>query len=129
LTVLSNKFIATNKSEKYKSIWKGSSMISEDNKKPKDKLFKYDILLCSSLPIFLDVHKVPFSEENLKELCGSPTDEFGVRHVNLFYNKEANVCFCLLDAPNQDAVEKHHTKADIKCEWITEVTMAAENQQ
>ncbi len=104
-------------------------MISEDNKKPKDKLFKYDILLCSSLPIFLDVHKVPFSEENLKELCGSPTDEFGVRHVNLFYNKEANVCFCLLDAPNQDAVEKHHTKADIKCEWITEVTMAAENQQ
>ncbi|MDQ3868843.1 MAG: DUF4242 domain-containing protein [Thermoproteota archaeon] len=81
------------------------------------------------MPIFLDVHKVPFSEENLKELCGSPRDEFGVRHVNLFYNKEANVCFCLLDAPNQDAVEKHHTKADVKCEWITEVTMAAGNQQ
>jgi hypothetical protein len=42
----------------------------------------------------------------------------------LFYNKDANVCFCLLDAPDKDAVEKHHTKANIKCEWITEVNMA-----
>jgi hypothetical protein len=49
--------------------------------------------------------------------------------VNLFYNKETNVCFCLLDAPSTEAVEKHHTKAEIKYEWITEVTMAAENQQ
>jgi hypothetical protein len=76
------------------------------------------------MAIFLDVHKVPFSEENLKELCGSPRDEFGVSHVNLFYNKDANVCFCLLDAPDKDAVEKHHSRANIKCEWITEVKMA-----
>ena len=81
------------------------------------------------MPTFLDVHKIPFSEGNLKELCRSPRDEFGVSHVNLFYNKESNVCFCLLDAPSIEAVEKHHTKAEIKCEWITEVTMAAENQQ
>jgi hypothetical protein len=79
------------------------------------------------LTIFLDVHKVPFSEENLKELCQSPVDEFGVRHVNLFYNKEARVCFCLLDAPSVQAVEDHHAKVNIKCEWITEVTMAAWN--
>jgi hypothetical protein len=76
------------------------------------------------MPVFLDVHKVPFSEANLKELCMSPPDEFGVSHVNLFYNKEANVCFCLLEAPDLDAVEKHHSKVDIKCEWITEVTLA-----
>lgn len=98
-------------------------------KSPKTNYLNTIYHYAHTLPIFLDVHKVPFSEDNLKELCGSPTDEFGVRHVNLFYNKEANVCFCLLDAPNQDAVEKHHTKADIKCEWITEVMMAAENQQ
>ena len=77
------------------------------------------------MPIYLDVHKVPFSEENLKELCKSPTDEFGVRHINLFYNRESRVCFCLLEAPNKEMVEDHHTKADIKCEWITEVVMAA----
>jgi len=42
--------------------------------------------------------------------------------VNLFYNKEASVCFCLLHAPDLDAVEKHHKKVNIQCEWITEVT-------
>jgi hypothetical protein len=42
--------------------------------------------------------------------------------VNLFYNKEASVCFCLLNAPDMDAVQKHHKKVNIQCEWITEVT-------
>jgi uncharacterized protein DUF4242 len=74
------------------------------------------------MPIFLDVHKVPFTEANLRELCQSPPDEFGVLHVNLFYNKEAKICFCLLHAPDLDAVEKHHKKVNIECEWITEVT-------
>jgi hypothetical protein len=45
------------------------------------------------MPVFLDVHKVPFGEEHLKELCASPRDEFGVSHVNLLYNKDADVCF------------------------------------
>jgi hypothetical protein len=76
------------------------------------------------MPVFLDVHKVPFSEANLKELCASPTDEFGVRHVNLLYNKDAKVCFCLLEGPDIDAIEKHHSKVNIKCEWITEVSLA-----
>ena len=80
--------------------------------------------LSRRMPVFLDVHKVPFGEEHLKELCASPRDEFGVSHVNLLYNKDADVCFCLLDAPDKEAVEKHHAKANVKCEWITEVTLA-----
>ncbi|MGB8086898.1 MAG: nickel-binding protein [Nitrososphaeraceae archaeon] len=76
------------------------------------------------MPIYLDVHKVPFKEEQLKELVHSPKDEFGVSHVNLFYNHDANVCFCLLDAPDEEAVIKHHDKVGINCEWITKVTMA-----
>ena len=76
------------------------------------------------MPIFLDVHKVPFKEENLRELVDAPMDEYGVSHVNLFYNKDAGVCFCLLDAPDTEAVIKHHDKVNIECEWITEVTMA-----
>jgi Protein of unknown function (DUF4242) len=78
----------------------------------------------SYMPFFLDVHKVPFSEANLKELCGSPTDEFGVRHVNILYNKDAKICFCLLEGPDTYAIEKHHAKVNIKCEWITEVSLA-----
>ena len=89
-----------------------------------DNLYKYAGLNLYELPTFLDVHKVPFSEDHLKELSESPRDEFGVTHVNLFYNKEANVCFCLLDAPDVAAVENHHDKAGVKCEWITEVSMA-----
>ena len=80
------------------------------------------------MPIFLDVHKVPFKEENLRELVDAPMDEYGVSHVNLFYNKDAGVCFCLLDAPDTEAVIKHHDKVNIECEWITEVTMAKVNK-
>ena len=75
-----------------------------------------------SLPTFLDVHKVPFTEDSLQELRMSPPDEFGVTLVNMFYNKESSVCFCLLNAPNIDAVKKHHEKLNVQCEWITEVT-------
>lgn len=80
------------------------------------------------MPVYLDVHKVPFKENQLRDLVKDPADEFGVRHVNLFYNREASVCFCLLDAPNREAVLKHHDKVDIQCEWITEVTMATGEQ-
>ncbi|MGA7897929.1 MAG: nickel-binding protein [Nitrososphaeraceae archaeon] len=80
------------------------------------------------MPVYLDVHKVPFKENQLRELINDPADEYGVKHVNLFYNKESSVCFCLLDAPNREAVVKHHDKVDIQCEWITEVTMATGEQ-
>ena len=39
--------------------------------------------------MFLDVHKWHGVEDNLKEICESPTDEFGVSFMNIFYNKEA----------------------------------------
>jgi len=80
------------------------------------------------MAVFLDVHKVPFKEENLQELVNAPADEYGVTHVNLFYNMEAGVCFCLLNAPDKEAVIKHHDKVNIECEWITVVSMATGNE-
>jgi hypothetical protein len=78
------------------------------------------------MPRYLDVHPLgDFSEETLRELQKSPKDEFGVAHVNMMYNKEEDRFFCLLDAPNKEAVEKHHHKAGVKCEWITEVKSTA----
>ena len=77
------------------------------------------------MPVFLDVHKVPFSESQLKEICKSPVGKFGVSHVNQLYNKDVGICFCLLEGPDIDAIEKHHSKVDIQCEWITEVSLAA----
>ena len=63
-----------------------------------------------------------------KKLVKAPIDEYGVTHVNLFYNMEAGVCFCLLSAPDKEAVIKHHDKVNIECEWITEVSMATGNE-
>ncbi|MGA8842431.1 MAG: nickel-binding protein [Nitrososphaeraceae archaeon] len=75
---------------------------------------------------FLDVHSLKgFEEKTLRKLQQSPVDEFGITHDNIIYNKEEDKFYCLLDAPNREAVEKHHHKAGVKCEWIMEVKTTA----
>jgi uncharacterized protein DUF4242 len=75
------------------------------------------------MPKFLDVHPMKgFDEETLRKwTMPAPVDEFGVKPENIFYNKEEDRFFCLLDAPNKEAIEKHHARFGLKCEWITEV--------
>lgn len=41
-------------------------------------------------------------------------DEFGVTQLELYHNPGGKV-FCLLDAPNEDAVRKHHAALDVSC--------------
>jgi hypothetical protein len=48
------------------------------------------------------------TEETLKQIQMSPKDEFGVIHVNILFNPEADRVFCILDAPDKGAVEKNH---------------------
>ncbi|HZA42437.1 MAG TPA: nickel-binding protein [Nitrososphaeraceae archaeon] len=73
---------------------------------------------------FLDTHKMgPTTAEQLKELQKSPPDKFGVRHINMLYNYEANIMYCILEAPSKVAVEKHHSKLGYKCDWITELCL------
>jgi Protein of unknown function (DUF4242) len=64
------------------------------------------------LPKFLDVHPMKgiTEEDNLKQIQMSSKDEFGVTHVNILFNPEADKVFCILDAPDKDAVEKSHKK-------------------
>jgi hypothetical protein len=33
----------------------------------------------------------------------------------------------MVDAPDTDAVEKHHAKLGVKCNWITQVKSISEN--
>ncbi|HZW84433.1 MAG TPA: nickel-binding protein [Nitrososphaerales archaeon] len=74
------------------------------------------------MPIYLDVHSIAGrNEERLKKVQDSPRDEFGVVHLNLFYNIAEDRWFCLHDAPNKEAVEKHHEGAGLKCDWVVEV--------
>jgi hypothetical protein len=80
----------------------------------------------NNMPKFLDVHTLKgFDEETLRKAQNSPVDEFGVKHHNMFYNEKEDRFFCLLDAPNKEAIEKHHDKHGLKCEWITEVKSTA----
>jgi hypothetical protein len=34
--------------------------------------------------------------------------------------------YCLLDAPDKKAVELHHLRARLKCDWITQVKMTVD---
>ncbi|MGB7954790.1 MAG: nickel-binding protein [Candidatus Nitrosopolaris sp.] len=78
------------------------------------------------MPRFLDVHSMKgLDEDFLKRLQNSPLDQYNVKHLNILYNPEVEKCFCLLEAPTREAVEKHHEKIGINCEWITEVKTTA----
>ena len=78
------------------------------------------------MPIFLGVHKISSMLDNkIKDLIDLPKDEFDFTQTNIFYDREGDLGYCLLlDAPSKDEVEKHHVKINVKCDWITEVTVA-----
>ena len=62
--------------------------------------------ICLILPIFLDVHSIgTTTEEDLIKAQNTPRDELGVKVVNILYNLEGGVIYCLLDAPNEEAVK------------------------
>ena len=78
------------------------------------------------MPTYLDAHDLGnATEEQLKQAQNAPKDECGVTHKNILYNKEENKAFCIVDAPNKDAVEKTHQQFGMKCNWITEVKTTA----
>jgi Protein of unknown function (DUF4242) len=68
------------------------------------------------------------NEEMLKKMQNELPDEFGVATENILYNIEADKVFCLIEAPNKNAVERHHAKYGIKCEWIIEVKTTSAKQ-
>ena len=74
------------------------------------------------MPTYLDGHKLTgVNKEALNKLQGSPRDEFGVVHYNIYYNLIEERCYCLTDAPNEEAVKKHHESFGLDCEFITSV--------
>jgi Protein of unknown function (DUF4242) len=75
---------------------------------------------------FLDVHPLKgVDEETLRKFQNAPADEFQVKAINLMYNHEADRFYCLLEAPNKQAIKDHHNKYGFECEWITEVKTTA----
>jgi hypothetical protein len=77
------------------------------------------------MPTFMDYHddlKLPDEavRQIKKEAQEHKVDEFGVRQVELFHNPEGKV-YCLLDAPDEDAVRRHHAALGLACGDVNEV--------
>jgi hypothetical protein len=80
----------------------------------------------AKVPQFMDFHpelKLPPEaiEQLTKDTKDGTRDEFGVSQVELFHNTEGQV-YCLLDAPDADAVRHHHAALGIECGDVHEVT-------
>jgi len=67
-----------------------------------------------------------YTEDDLRKGQNEPRDEFGVKILNTFYDIDSGMMFCLVDAPDRYAVEKHHSKFGMKCDWITQIKMTSE---
>ena len=47
-----------------------------------------------NMPTYLDAHDLGnVTEEQIKQAQNAPTDEFGITHKNMLYNKEENKFF------------------------------------
>ena len=77
------------------------------------------------MPTFMDFHddlKLPDEavRQITKETEEHKVDEFGVRQVELFHNADGKV-YCLLDAPDEEAVRRHHAALGVPCGDVHEV--------
>ncbi len=78
------------------------------------------------MPKFMDYHddlQLPFEaiQQITEDTRAGVTDDFGVRQLELFYNPDGKV-YCLLDAPDADAVRSHHEALGVPCGNVNEVT-------
>ena len=59
------------------------------------------------MPKFLDSHGLQGADpEELKKSQNDPKDEFGVSVLNVIYSEDEDRMYCLLDAPNKEAIFK-----------------------
>jgi hypothetical protein len=75
---------------------------------------------------FMDFHddlKLPDQaiQQITQDTKDKRADEFGVRQVELFHNTDGKV-YCLLEAPDAEAVRKHHEALGVPCGDVHEVS-------
>jgi hypothetical protein len=78
------------------------------------------------MPTFVDFHddlKLPDEavRQITKETEEHKVDKFGVRQVELFHNPDGKV-YCLLEAPDEEAVRLHHAALGLTCGDVHEVS-------
>lgn len=78
------------------------------------------------MPIFMDFHddlKLPAEavQQITQETKDAKYDQFGVRQLELYHNTEGKV-YCLLEAPDAEAVRQHHAALGVPCSDVHEVS-------
>ena len=78
------------------------------------------------MPQFMDFHDdLRLPPEAIADIAdganAGTADQFGVRQVELFHNQDGKV-YCLLDAPDAQAVRDHHAALGVDCGEVHEVT-------
>ncbi len=51
------------------------------------------------------------------------TEQSAVSTINMFYNQNENKIYCILDAPNENAIKSHYASANIACDFITPIEL------
>lgn len=77
------------------------------------------------MPTFMDVHdELLLPPEALAEIGrgakAGEKDQFGVRQLELYHNPKGKV-YCLLEAPDEQAVRDHHAALDVPCGEVHQV--------
>ena len=78
------------------------------------------------MPQFMDFHpELTLPQEAIDDIAAGAhagtADQFGVRQVELYHSSDGTV-YCLLDAPNAQAVRDHHAALSVDCGEVHEVT-------
>ncbi|HWE69469.1 MAG TPA: nickel-binding protein [Acidimicrobiales bacterium] len=78
------------------------------------------------MPTYMDFHddlKLPGEaiQQITQDTKDEKADEFGVRQVELFHNADGKV-YCLLEAPDAEAVRKHHAALGVSCGDVHQVS-------
>jgi hypothetical protein len=71
------------------------------------------------MPRFMDFHEdLKLPEEAMAQIADDTrrarADQFGVRQAELYHNPDGKV-YCLLDAPDEEAVRKRHAALGVDC--------------
>ena len=77
------------------------------------------------MPRFMDYHddlKLPPGaiEQIAQGTRDGVSDEFGVRQIELYHNADGKV-YCLLEAPDEQAVRDHHASLGVSCGDVNQV--------
>ena len=74
------------------------------------------------MPIFIDGHDMKnISIEDIKKNINEHPDENGVRYLEILFSENEKKVFCILEAPNKEAVRYYHEDNKIECDFVFEV--------